>query len=336
MTNSCAGERDFAVVVGVDKYANDFGELKGAVRDAQKMRSWLRGSGGVPAEHIFSVWSEQSGKPVLLKVEKAFKLLRESASGHPNRRLYVYFAGHGLAVEQHHANLLMADASAEELNQGLDAESYQRQLARIPWFEEQIFFYDCCRPNDDDHARRGTGAKWTLELTAFAKEVKQVVHFATSWDSMAYERPSAAEREHRGLFSTALLEGLAGYAAVRRFGAWVVTAQSLNGYIQRRMEELTKLHGVNQQPDVSGDPSDRIILAENVTPKRVKVRVSAPDTEQKLIVLNHEDLEVACAKLRGGRATVDLIPHSYTFCAGQHAKTLDVPTAPPLNVELGP
>jgi hypothetical protein len=246
-----AGE-DFAVVIGITHYPQ-LVDLEGPVKDAQEFARWLTGPAQVPDTNVFPVLSrdpqEPGGRPVQDEIDDAFERVFAaaralSARGKGPNRLYIYFAGHGCAQGFRHVALLVANASLQALNRGLDTESYHNGLGKDALFPEQVFFYDCCR--NYDRRVRGRSAPWPDdEPPVGAGRVKQFVLYGAGFNEYANERKLRFDTR-RGLFTRALIDGLNGAAAKRVGREWVVTSDSLVTYSQKRLDGLARQENLEQ------------------------------------------------------------------------------------------
>ena len=88
------GEKDWAIVVGIDLYFH-LPHVSGAVEDARAFYEWLIAD-GVPREQIALLTSSEKG--VLGDdVERVVEMVGHQS--HRGRRLYVYAAGTGVVKE---------------------------------------------------------------------------------------------------------------------------------------------------------------------------------------------------------------------------------------------
>jgi len=257
-------------------------------------------------------WPDTGGRPVQDDIDEAFRALFHKARLGQGRRLYVYFAGHGCSQEIRHVALIMANATAEELNLSLNAREYHEGLARTALFPEQVMFYDCCR--NYDRRVLGRGPPWTRDDPApGAVNVAQFVLFGAGFTEYANER-NLIYSERRGLFTHALLEGLH-QAAILRNGNWVVTAQSLIEYVTTRLGELARAESLSQQlsRELVGNPND-IVLAtlDNLPP--VPVTVSMPLGDHGLIVKDNRLQEIMRQAVTGSSITFALPNGYYVLC----------------------
>jgi hypothetical protein len=330
-------ERDFGIVIGIDGYRKELQRLNGAVQDAEDMYGWLHKEAGVDEHHLWKVVSNgEEDKPDIPAIEQAFRALKAKAEGRTNRRLYVYFAGHGFEPDDEQLLLVTADARLEELGQAIDARAYRHYLRSTAWFSEQFFFYDCCRPAEL-HAD-GKRPPFTLkERSRFAREVVQIAHYATRWGSYSYESIDNQIR-YRGLFTKALLEGLRGWAAIETDDGWGVSGQSLHNYIARRVKELAPSE-LNQKPVFSPHADEDLWLVNDIQPRTTQVHVTGPRAE--LLRIHSKGIGwLPDVEFKTGEAVVELSPRQYRFCTAADrtgGKYELVPTLEdkPFKVDLG-
>jgi hypothetical protein len=112
---------DFAVVIGVSRYTTLPG-LPRAMKQAEAFASWLtdQGEGGLLSENVqlltHSAAQTNVAGPTRHDVVQAFeRILKRSLKDDQRvgRRLYIYMAGHGFAIDSNDEALLMVDASAD-------------------------------------------------------------------------------------------------------------------------------------------------------------------------------------------------------------------------------
>ncbi|MCV7423950.1 caspase family protein [Mycobacterium yunnanensis] len=302
---------DFGVVLGVSHYV-DLARLDGPQHDASAFRSWLVDGAGVPPENIeFVAAADDEGKPVAAKLADAFEQIVDRARDRgASRRLYVYFAGHGIAASYSHLVLLAANAAGDKLNHGLNTREYRDGLASVAPFSEQLFFFDCCRKYD--WVAKGTKPPWT-PITPQSLAVKQYTFYASEFQKSAYER-APVFTTMRGLFSRALISGLEGAAAVRQSGDWVVTTDSLARYLQRKVPALAAEHDLHQEPqrEFSGPANDLVIVTVSAPVERSVTFELAPEEKTLLVFTAAYEL---VAELMAPATTVGLAPGQYMVLA---------------------
>jgi uncharacterized caspase-like protein len=305
-------QNDHAIVVGIDRYP-ELKSLQGPVKDAEAFRDWLTENAAVPVANVAMVLSPKAkqvdARPVQEEVDAAFNELFKKVKAKPARRLYFYFAGHGCSQGTNHLALLMANANLDLLNRSMCAPDYHEGLARRPLFKEHLIFYDCCRNYD----RRVTGRRpeWSdVEPGAGAADVKQFIMYGAAFTQYANERE--VHNDRRGLFTTALLEGLKGKAPTQVGDKWVVTTNSLRTYVASRLQELAKAFDLEQLASLGPGSAEDIVIAE-VTPTLLVVTVKGPADGTEIVVSDHQSNEVRRGTVANGQVVFELEPGLYQF-----------------------
>jgi Caspase domain len=308
------GDADYAIVIGIDRYPDLNRPLKGAVADAEEFAQWVIGPGGVPEGQAKLITSKRRrGKPVHDEIDDYFDMFLKAATERPARRLYVYFAGHGHSSGPNHVNLLMANATKRLLNRGLNAPKYHRALQKGP-FEQQLYFYDCCRGDDQRAIGAGpTFPTWSSKGPIIVPPM-QVVYYAVLFGRRSIERVTVGGTM-RGLFTSALLEGLKGGAAVWHGRGHAVTTASLKTFLDKRMKEKASDEGIRQTPFFQDQGVEQsIVLVDDVTPWSMPVEVSTHRAETQVVVARGNGLERP-AEVRDMRARFELPPGIYNLAS---------------------
>jgi caspase domain-containing protein len=313
--------RDFAVVIGIDEYRG-LKKLQGAISDATEICGTLIGL-GVPEGNIKRVLGKRppvgetfGWAPRIGEIDDAFADIFSKASRRTPGRLYVYFAGHGCAMERQHVNLLLADAERNALGSGVNASAFEKVLSQMPVFQEQLFFYDCCRVNDERNAGRDPTFHDRVERGAGVGEITQLVHYGTLWQQRTYERPVDEAEQVRGLFTRALCEGLKGSAAERRGEEWVISAGSLKAYTMRRVTQLAgRLNVRGQHPEFNFRSKDENpVLFTGITPQKLDVTVAVePPGQDDVLAFDRAENVPLKAAVDDGVARFSLVPGAYRF-----------------------
>jgi hypothetical protein len=240
-------ESDFAIVVGIDRYPFLPQSLEGAERDAQAFASWVVSptGGGVPVENVTLVLSSAytGPEPTEQHADEAFRrlyVLAQERGGYLGRRLYVFLAGHGIAQDLNEASLLTANVRDSVFDFHIPGRRYAEWFRAAAYFDEVVLFTDCCR----SHFPR-TPVKafpYPAEFNSAAQQVRWLYGFATKWSQSALE--AAAGAFTRGIFTTALLEGLKGAADAKG----QITAQSLKEFVLNHPTLLE--HKTDQEPSI--------------------------------------------------------------------------------------
>ncbi len=293
---------DWALVVGIDKYAEPRLCLKGAVRDALAMAAWLTGAGrgGVAARRLHLLLSRADWSPepppglehreaTLEKIVWAVRDLAGKAAG-PDDRLYVHISCHGLSA----TGLLGGDAILpSDFKTAAPTLSLQVQglldYLKTSRFRLQFFFIDACR-NVPFEGRFNAGPfPIAPDVTEMRPEVEQFVFAATSRGLKSNEDRSRANDE-RGVFTEALLRGLRGEGAAKRYNLlkrrYEVRPEDLlrfvAGEVRRKVAALDVGAGAGsfQVPTLRGERSSSPVLAafaeEEVPPLNLSVDLQPP------------------------------------------------------------
>jgi hypothetical protein len=297
---------DYGIVVGIDTYPA-LRPLRSATRDAAHFAEWLESptGGGIPPEkgHVRLIVSKSTfsadywdATPVQHDIDRALRDFGAAARKRVGRRLYFYFAGHGIGLAFDDVGMLMANASMETLNSNIGLRPYLGYLHDTVLFDEVVFILDCCRDSVRSEGTRGpafggargTGAALAAGATAApappAAQVESLVILAAEYGARAFDRNDPATGERRGVLTQAVLEALKGTAAADATGR--ITAASLGEYVLRRVPEIGKLPPPDppdpklaQKPRIERVPN-RDLVFRTVTDAelpRVKVRVIAAD-----------------------------------------------------------
>lgn len=143
---------DFAIVVGIDHYVAGIAPLAGCIEDCRMFCDWLIGPdlGGLePANVCLFVSQDPSNQePIRDQIEDLFVdfLDRGTQGGFYPRRLYLFFAGHGLVLpppDKQGCALVMANARMSLLR-GLFGVAAAESMRLTGLFQEVMLVMDCC------------------------------------------------------------------------------------------------------------------------------------------------------------------------------------------------
>lgn len=242
----------YALVVGIDHYPR-FRSLKGARKDAQEFHAWLINpdGGGLPAANVELVLSKEDPvRPIHDDIDDALEKIFSKARGDGgDKRLYLYFSGHGLGRSNVGADLCLASWSKQRRGMALDSMGYLQHVMGWGCVREVIFLLDCCRVREV----RSIALPPTLELPTpgdGAPACRSFVGYATEFMNAAYEAETGqAEGESgvRGHFTRALMDALKGAAAEPGGG---VRASKLKEYLEVNTPLIAKAKGHIQKPEV--------------------------------------------------------------------------------------
>lgn len=242
----------FALVVGIDHYPR-FRSLKGARKDAKDFHAWLIDpeGGGVPAANVELVLSKEDPvRPIHDDIDDALeKVLSKARCDGGDKRLYLYFSGHGLGRSNIGADLCLASWSKQRRAMALDSMGYLQLVMGSGYFKEVVFLLDCCRVREV----RSTALPPTIELAApgdGAPACRSFIGYATEFMNAAYEAEiglTEGESDVRGHFTRALMDALKGAAAEPTGG---VRASKLKVYLDVNTPLIAKASNHMQRPEV--------------------------------------------------------------------------------------
>jgi hypothetical protein len=300
---------DYAVIAGISHYPDPaVGSLQGSDLDADAFRAWLvdPAGGAVPDDNIrfinsVAVQSPQphAGQPVMPwharprenDITSWFDELQGRAQGLPGRRigrrLYIYFAGHGVVSKfafqplLNDAALLMANATKTNAPH-IFGRIYATYFMKAGIFDEVALFMDCCRDVVPTLVPR---MLTYADLTAISQNPidRGYYVFATEWSRNSREKQ--INGAVRGVFTAALLAGLRGDAAD---ATGAVTTTSLSEYLRDHMKDLLTPEeiadpNIPKSPDIDGQHA--MVFAQFPPPRfTVNVKVPAIVVGQRLRV----------------------------------------------------
>jgi WD40 repeat protein len=227
----------YVLAIGVDKYPNLPGhDLRFSSADARVFAEAMKRHVGPQHQRVVSrvlAHGASSGDaPTAANILNALGVLRQTEE---TDTVLVFVAGHGVN-EGPNYRFLPTDA-AQQSGGGLLPASV------IPWlaFQEaiestkgrRILFLDTC------HA----GNSYNQRLSSDSYETNVIVYSAARWDQEALERPDLGH----GLFTYAVVEGIAGKAAKRGSGG-PITTMALRDFLVARVAELASKLGHQQEP----------------------------------------------------------------------------------------
>lgn len=249
--------RSVAAVIGIDDYGHGVAPLRNAVRDARAVGEALQ-------RHDFEVLSFLGAEASRANLEHL--LAERLPSLHPTPdRLFIYFAGHGLAATDDNHELfgflLPADARRDQED---SYWSMARVLSLLPatLCKHLLLVLDCCFAGTFPHPQiwdlRDEGEPVPLPIERFrsytAHRSFQIL-LSTARDEPALDRLTSRARaevawgEQHSPFAIALLEALApSWAAATPKGDSLLTATQLYSYTRDRLIALLAGTGARQTP----------------------------------------------------------------------------------------
>lgn len=271
----------YAIVIGIDSYSQ-LPALKSARKDASDFMQWLMAEegGGLDLKNIKRIFSPDDfpanpsdARPNQIDVEDALMKFG-IRNGKIGKRLYFYFAGHGIGPQFDDVGMLMAHASEDTLKRNIGLRPYRLFFRSAGVFDEIVFFLDCCR---DSRPGITTGEpEIILKPGGNEIDIQDFVLMAAEYGMNAFHALVPGSPEPRGILTRAILEGLTKPEAADEQGRF--TASSLRNFVKTRVPELTAIPKLKQIPRT--DPAElahEIIFSTipNSQLKTVKVRITS-------------------------------------------------------------
>lgn len=306
------GRDDWAIVVGIDRYPG-LADLTGAENDATAFCHWLRDVGQVPDAHIVRLVSsdfamildaiERNHRPsvrgampseesIRTALDELFDRTHEHIDARQGprigRRLYLFFAGHGLEPRDSQEPVFLAANAHREHIRHVPPRRAARWFSRASAFDEVVLLMDCCR-EQVPRLELVSALSW-IEMEDVKRKDKPFLHGFAAQPCQA-----ARELDHqgtaRGLFTRAVLEGLGG-AATDEQGA--VTARALKDHlvnfpVQVLLPESARSTAPEWRPAIDIDDYAAFeLVPADLVPSivyRLKVRLSPVFRGHKLEIL---------------------------------------------------
>ena len=292
---------NWAIVIGVDQYWTENACLKGAVRDALRMREWLLDpqGGNVPEQNLTLLLSGTAASPVPpagAAVEPAeLKLVLKSIEALLDRhgdKLFFYYAGHGLTARTGFSNvpaLLPTDFDDLATTYSLSLPSVY-EVFQAADFQQQFFFIDACR--NIPWEREFEIGKYPKPRAPRLPQPPQFILNATSPLMKAAEFQWAGHEG--GAFTGALLAGLRGTGAAKLWaddsGEYVVRWDNLLKFVDNDIAKRRLMAGSSQRPDLIQQPREQ---GEHNSLNPVLARFAEDAFDDVPLELNLDPSEVA-------------------------------------------
>jgi hypothetical protein len=306
---------DWALIVGVSRYREKrFGDLEGPERDARDFYAWVTSpkGGGItkkkqvrlilsPRHRATGSRAQGKAKPTVEQITDFFEELDRIAKSNAakkrtglsvGRRLYIYMSGHGFKPSDSETALLTANAQMDALHH-LPGKAWASLFYKGLYFEEVLLFMDCCRPT----VPKTPASEPILVIPPNPKYKdfgKCFFAFACTSGRLARERVMD-DGKVRGVFTTALLEGLGG-AAITDPNAKEVSTADLRNYLYNSVDSFTdpRNPAAKLRPVVEPSQNETIdFVIGKAAPKTFAVRVHLPaGSKGKTLNLRRGNLKV--------------------------------------------
>lgn len=262
---------DYAVIVGVNGYANGIQPLNGCVNDANNFYKWLTDSGGgglnplnvarLPGPRPIEMCLVPNGTwatATSLQIRQFIAALELQAYPRNNRigrRLYLWFAGHGTDIDNTSDCGFVTVDSAIGAVTVIPGQRVAAGFVESAVFDEVVLFMSCCRTV----LNMSVSTQHTSNLTRrsdLAGVTRGLFGFAAAWAATTVElelpdpfnpNPNPnAQGTIQGVFSYAVLRGL--LTAVDEDGN--ITSESVARYVRKVVPSLLKSNA-NLVPNIA-------------------------------------------------------------------------------------
>lgn len=232
-----------ALIIGIDEYPPASGQepLKSATKDARRVAAWLSEHGW--AEHVSLLCAPnipERGERPATRADIRDALLELELAGRQagaDDRLYLYYAGHGIGYFDDQLLLLPPDTRVGAYGESAIPWPKLELWLRTTGFRTQLCFLDTCRHEDEQLFNWLVNARLPFDRSkSVPADAAQYVLYATGHGKRAFEADDA------GVFTQALLEGLAGAAEASiayDAGERVVRLDALREYLEREVPKRT-------------------------------------------------------------------------------------------------
>ncbi|OQP59660.1 hypothetical protein A3860_36435 [Niastella vici] len=265
--------KDYALIIGINDYTredSDLPQLHGAIKDAEGFEEWfVKDSGNDDAngieKHFESVYSKCDPlTPVYDVIEKALGKLLKKAEEEPalNRRLYFYFAGHGIGLDYDTTNnaLCLADWSEKKRGNALSSKDYHNTFIKLGLFRQVIILLDCCREIKVNVYPRPP--EETPMAGSGPHQAEVFWGYATKFNNLAHEIDTE-NGDKRGAFTYVLMNGLRGGAANED---GIIDSVNLKKYLDRYVPVAANRDKLSQKPEINNGLTEPESIFAKVDP----------------------------------------------------------------------
>jgi hypothetical protein len=265
-----AAPDDHAIVVGINHYRPEFPILQGCINDAELFHEWLvspTGGGLNPANVQLLVSSapanptdDAAWQPVRDTIYTRlirYRKKRLETGQRVGRRLYLFYAGHGVAVPLRpgDAGIVMPNSEFPEPLFAVPGRQIIDAMQRDRTFDELVVFMDCCREVRGHGMVDAQITVTTIEDPEHRRGANYCCGFAAGWNDSTAElmldHPLHPGRGQliQGIFTHALLKALSSAAA-----GTTVDSHTLGELVKANVEALDARE--DRRPRLNSSPKE--------------------------------------------------------------------------------
>jgi hypothetical protein len=273
----------YAIIAGVSTYAKSTLNLSFAAKDAIVMADAVKRAGdrlfSPERVHVALFASGSENAPTKVNLKGAFDALKTTQ---PEDVVFVYFAGHGLALTGGHGEYAFLTADAESADPATYVDAAIREAHAVTdedltaWIKQipalkQVMALDTCAAGA---AGRLTDSR---ELTGSQiraiERLKDRTGFHVLMGSPANAKSYEASTFGQGLLTYALLQGMSG--AALRSGEYV-DVSGLFQYAADRVPELARSLGRTQRPSIAAPRGTSFDIGRMLAEDRQSIVLPSP------------------------------------------------------------
>lgn len=238
----------YVLAIGISDYKDKKVQLKFAAKDAADFVAWAKQEEGGLYEKVIPYSPPGSTQSTLQDSNATREAILDGldwisrAVTNTNDVAMIFLAGHGIKTADQHYRFLPYDYDESRIPRTTISDSeLEDYLTKVGG--KKIFFFDTCFSGN---VLKGRAPSMQPDIDKFANELRAaengIVVFTSSTGN---ELSQELDAYRNGAFTLALVEGLRGEAA--RPQTPVIMISDLEGYVSKRVKELTK---GNQKPMV--------------------------------------------------------------------------------------
>jgi len=229
---------DYALIIGIEKYAQDLPDAQFAEHDAAAVKDHLRAL-GFPERNIkFLTGESATGKSLAAYLEDWLpRHVKE------NSRVFFYFAGHGAPdFETGQAYLVPSDGRPDFIETtGYPVKKLYAKLSALK-AKRVIVALDACFSGAGG---RSVKAKGALPIVAPIETALSPDSKITLFAAVACQESATLPEQGHGTFTYFFLKGLSGEA---RNADGVITPRGLDNYLKSKLRDAADLRNREQTP----------------------------------------------------------------------------------------
>lgn len=312
----------FAVVVGINKYKNDYSQLQYAEKDALGLYRVLSGPGRIPAGNIKLLLGRSADKTSILNAIVVWLKAKLDPLKKEETSVLFFFSGHGsqkTGQEKADADSLedqtyLVTYNTKSATTGITPQELNLAL-RLLNTRRIAIFLDACHSGYAWSSMKSVQkpkvqSRKGIDGTQFYSAGSNVVVTSSRSDEVSWE----LDRLNHGGFTYALIQALRGSADYD--GNGIVTLSEAETYLQNHVPRLVKEHKDQvQNPVRTGTLSGIFPLSFPVPIEKIILFLTSNPSEMNITISKNRQV---FKKITKTPMEVELDPGTYTVYAEQN------------------